>query len=156
MIFVICYFYLLIDSSRPISRTHINQCSSNNTCQALLFTQIAPFLGPPRYPEYVPSRIVAAQVNGTANFSVTYCSNPNPEWGWEFTSSNRTLSMKDGVEFIPDENTATIEIADVQEEHFGNYIITAENEHGTPTQPAVFMLLARGKNRNNYFLLMHH
>ncbi len=106
-----------------------------------------PLLGPPRYPEYIPrSRIVAAQLNDPANFSVTYCSNPEPNWSWEFASPNGTMGEMDGVDFISDRNTAAIEIADVQEEHFGNYTITANNVFGTPNQPAVFMLQARGKN----------
>ncbi len=89
---------------------------------------------------------MTVQVNDAANFSVTYCSYPEPNWHWEFTSFNSSVGEMDGVDFNPSGNTAAIKIADVQEQHFGNYTITAWNDHGTPTEPAVFMLQARGKN----------
>ncbi len=77
---------------------------------------------------------------------MTYCSNPEPNWDWRFTSPNGTVGQMDGVDFISDGNTATIVIDNVQEQHFGNYTITTWNDHGTPTEQAVFMLHARGKN----------
>ncbi len=89
---------------------------------------------------------MAVQQNDPANFSVTYCSNPEPNWDWGFTSPNGTVGQMDGVDFIPGGNTATIRIDDAQEQHFGNYTITAWNNHGTPTEPAMFMLQVGGKN----------
>ncbi len=86
---------------------------------------------------------MTVQVNDAANFSVTYCSNPEPNWEWGFTSPNGSVGKMDGVDFNPSGNSAAITIADVQEQHFGNYTITAWNDHGT--EPAVFMLQAPGK-----------
>ncbi len=97
------------------------------------------------YPAYTPpDRIIAVRLNESAMLSVDYCSNPDPDWDVMFTFPNGTQGDPAGVDWIPDGARYTIEIAVVQEQHYGNYTFSPHNQYGQPPEPAVFMLQTRG------------
>ncbi len=74
----------------------------------------------------------------------SFCSNPDPDWDAMFTFPNGTQGDPAGVDWIPDGTRYTIEIAVVQEQHYGNYTISPHNQFGQAPEPAVFMVQTRG------------